>query len=50
MGLVEKDKDLQRKGKDILYIILSFMIGVGVHAILSYLENMLLLSSCFLFM
>ena len=30
MGLVEKDKDLQRKGKDILYIILSFMIGVVV--------------------
>lgn len=30
MGWIEKDRDLQRKGKDILYIILSFMIGVVV--------------------
>ena len=37
MGLVEKDKDLQNKGKDILYIILSFMVGVWVSTRISLL-------------
>lgn len=35
MGLVEKDRDLQNKGKDIFYIILSFMFGVLVSTRLS---------------
>ena len=31
----KKDKDLQKKGKNILYIIISFMIGVSISTRLS---------------
>ena len=35
MGIMEKDRDLQKKGKNILYIIISFMIGVSISTRLS---------------
>lgn len=36
MGIVEKDKDLQKRGRNIFFIILSFILGVMISTRLSF--------------